>query len=326
LDTENVRAENNIAAMQGFGDVTQLAQTVQAVKSEVETARGIETNLDARLDKFDSSLANISNPNLLINGDFQVCQRDITNFSGGYHFDRWRSGNIIKPSKENNTLKLTLIANTSGYVWQTQTLEDIDFSKLLGKTLTVSARIKKSRADLPLRLTSFSKSAIALNTTDWQIVSRTFSLETNSTNKNIELVSDLGLILNDFINIDWIKLELGSIATPFVPRSYGEELALCQRYYQKINTLVLGYAHGTTQVRTTIPFITEMRIAPTPSVSALPIFNNGVANIATTSFSTRSMGVDSWCMMLEASNLTQGNVGLVQFETTSYITLDAEIY
>ena len=36
---------------------------------------------------------------------------------------------------------------------------------------------------------------------------------------------------NEF-TIEWVKLELGECATPFVPRSYGEELLLSQRYYQ----------------------------------------------------------------------------------------------
>ena len=33
--------------------------------------------------------------------------------------------------------------------------------------------------------------------------------------------------------ITGVQLELGKVATPFEHRSYGEELALCQRYYQK---------------------------------------------------------------------------------------------
>ena len=33
-------------------------------------------------------------------------------------------------------------------------------------------------------------------------------------------------------------VEVDLIATPFIPRKIGEELALCQRYYQK------GYAHA----------------------------------------------------------------------------------
>ena len=31
--------------------------------------------------------------------------------------------------------------------------------------------------------------------------------------------------------IDWIKLEKGSVATPYAPKGYGAELAECMRYY-----------------------------------------------------------------------------------------------
>ena len=39
-------------------------------------------------------------------------------------------------------------------------------------------------------------------------------------------------INNAFVQIAGVQLELGKVATPFEHRSYGEELALCQRYYQ----------------------------------------------------------------------------------------------
>ena len=41
---------------------------------------------------------------------------------------------------------------------------------------------------------------------------------------------------NDELYITGVQLELGSVATPFEHRSYGEELALCQRYYQRFHT------------------------------------------------------------------------------------------
>jgi hypothetical protein len=37
--------------------------------------------------------------------------------------------------------------------------------------------------------------------------------------------------VNNYFQITGIQLEVGSVATPFEHRSYGEELALCQRYY-----------------------------------------------------------------------------------------------
>ena len=57
LDAESDRAEANITALENFGDATQLAQDVNEVKTELNNARGTEVDLDARLDKFDTSLS-----------------------------------------------------------------------------------------------------------------------------------------------------------------------------------------------------------------------------------------------------------------------------
>jgi hypothetical protein len=45
-------------------------------------------------------------------------------------------------------------------------------------------------------------------------------------------VNDLDNTAN-FFRITGVKLELGSVATPIQYRSFNEELALCQRYYEK---------------------------------------------------------------------------------------------
>ena len=39
--------------------------------------------------------------------------------------------------------------------------------------------------------------------------------------------------VNDYWQITGLQLEIGDVATPFEHRSYGDELAACQRYYQK---------------------------------------------------------------------------------------------
>jgi hypothetical protein len=63
------------------------------------------------------------------------------------------------------------------------------------------------------------------------------------------------------------QLEVGSQATSFEYRQYGQELALCQRYYQKMSTtsrsMSNGYNNQTTSARYTKPFIVTMREAPT---------------------------------------------------------------
>ena len=83
---------------------------------------------------------------------------------------------------------------------------------------------------------------------------------------------------NEFF-ITGLQFEVGSVATPFEHRSFGEELGLCQRYFQQ------SYAHGTAAGTATdtsqvirfidatqsygghwITFRTEMRAAPTGNV------------------------------------------------------------
>ena len=43
---------------------------------------------------------------------------------------------------------------------------------------------------------------------------------------------------SNYLQITGVQLEVGKVATPFEHRSYGEELAACQRYYEKSDTLL----------------------------------------------------------------------------------------
>tara|TARA_A100001201_G_scaffold29290_1_gene31604 strand:+ start:1395 stop:2570 length:1176 start_codon:yes stop_codon:yes gene_type:complete len=81
-------------------------------------------------------------------------------------------------------------------------------------------------------------------------------------------VSNLGVggAVNDYFEITGVQLEAGSVATPFEHRSYGEELAKCQRYLFRINAdaseqscLGVGRARTGGNVLCCIPFPVAMR-------------------------------------------------------------------
>jgi len=79
---------------------------------------------------------------------------------------------------------------------------------------------------------------------------------------------------SNWLEITGVQLEVGSVATPFEHRSYGEELARCKRYYQQWggNTgserVMTGFYNSSNQLRICLPLHPNMRTTPSIGVSA----------------------------------------------------------
>lgn len=95
--------------------------------------------------------------------------------------------------------------------------------------------------------------------------------ETWTTSLNSNRTTSLNL--GDSASNEWllsgVQLEVGETATPFEHRSYGDELARCQRYYQytpAYGLVAAARSSGTAALLFNIPLITSLR--------ATPILNN----------------------------------------------------
>jgi len=67
--------------------------------------------------------------------------------------------------------------------------------------------------------------------------------------------------------ITGVQLEVGDVATPFEHRIYGEELALCQRYYTEA-TPQMVHAFSSTQVTGKLSYPMTMRATPTGTIKS----------------------------------------------------------
>jgi len=94
----------------------------------------------------------------------------------------------------------------------------------------------------------------------------------NSANKGVGQTGNVFKTTDSTFFLTGVQLEIGEQATPFEYRSFGEELALCHRYFSFLgganaSTLVGGYQPGASDDYTSYHgFPAEMRAAPTATV------------------------------------------------------------
>jgi len=99
-------------------------------------------------------------------------------------------------------------------------------------------------------------------------------------------------------NITGIQLEPGPVATPFEHRPIGTELALCQRYYQKLNEVTgigpvgLTQAQNTTRMVCFLPTKCTMRAAPSVGLPSTADFQLQVND---SDFGAMDFAIDQSC-------------------------------
>ena len=262
-----------------------------------------------------ATVAQLPNPNLLINSDFMVNQRGVV--SGAtiapytYFLDRWYSPS---PSTRTHTW-----ANVGGV-----------------RTLTLSGgtiRQTVEQANLPAGTYTLS----------WD--GTTVASVYNAGGANpAGASSPLTVVLDgtDDVQIDLagvgaaiknVKFEQGTVATPYQPPTYADNLRACMRYYQRFGgetpyqRFGLGFAISTTQARIQIPFMTPMRVSPTVTWGTLGVRINSGIDTATNITVQAPSTTLGYLTVTVASGLTSGAAMelLADGSSDGFVAFDSEL-
>jgi len=230
----------------------------------------------------------------------------ITYHPEGYHMDAVAKGTSdAKPLTLSFYLKATVTKTLVVELTDAGNARHVNFAVTPSATNTWERIVLNIPADTS---GSFNQGGIskAGEINFWLSAGSTFTSgsvqSTWTTRSNANIMAGVSNWADSTSNAIWItglQLELGSEATPFEHRSYGQELALCQRYYQYIlKTCRLDvYRHTGTSPAVTLNYATEMRSTPSFTLTRHSTAYGSVNTAA---------GTDG----LEATNSTNVSTGL----------------
>lgn len=289
-----------------------------------------------------------SNTNLLINGGLQVWQRGTSfNFStsntiGAYAADRWRIFRQGDYLAEKDGIWLKLNVKNAGVNAIAMFVDNIE--QILGKTLTLSFYAKASE-QINSNIYVWNGKGITNPIKSQNIVLSSQPQKYHITFTVPEILTDNVLhfwflrIASNQGKTVWIsnaKLEIGELATPFIPKSYADELIDCQRYYFRSCPSLAGTrgAYEATLnsdnvfIHCNVRYPVPMRISPTVTIYSPAGNSDKVGGWGNAADAAQTVTVLSSTQSAEGFNcITKGNddasfaAGLYAF----HVEADAEI-
>ena len=132
---------------------------------------------------------------------------------------------------------------------------------------------------------------------------------------------------SDYFQMTGIQYEIGRNATEFEHRSYGEELALCQRYCQRYTKLMAaGVVGGSTESWHPYTFSTQFRATPVLTVNSLGrIVKEGVAWYANTAISLNDASPSNTVLACTQSNNAMSALDATRLGYGCDLTFSAEL-
>jgi len=269
--------------------------------SELDKSSGVagEALLRAETPQEQFNLIGAGRRNLLINGGFEVSQRggytSATAYNDGtYHIDRWealRDGvtatiqHLVPVSGESSYgVKLVATSSANGTIRLRQRLEIPNQYKWGARTFTLSARVKSNSSNARLMMYGGSSQGYVYVTGNdthsgsgnIETLTATFTTTASVSAEfaafvgidNIRSTSDPAITSGHYFEVYDFQMEEGKVATPFEHRSYGEELALCQRYFTVMPNGIFGIASTSSTFVYSYQLPVQMRATPSVSLTS----------------------------------------------------------
>lgn len=183
--------------------------------------------------EFTERLSYIGNPNLLDNSNFNysVNQRSGESYStstgnAAYSIDRWR---IEGATYTVATHTLSGTSYTNRACRMAQFIEMAQYGLNIGDDMTFSIMANGTKHSATAKIldrdqySNFESVPSAYSCADFDVVL--------CTGLSKPSILSFTICPKKALVLEWAKLEKGSVATPYVHKSYGAELSACQRYF-----------------------------------------------------------------------------------------------
>ena len=221
-------------------DTNQSFKVMKDGRAKVQSKPIEDNDIIRKIDisSLEKRIAEVSNPNLLINSNFSVNQRGKTSYAGDvYTVDAWRGGHSSSEVLVGeNSLALSFSTEVTSGAAAIQQKIDIDPLKLIGKTISISAKISSVVGDLWYFRIIYSNSSgdfinqLSADISASGIVSATGVVPENTASLTFQFATKAGSVsTTDILTVEWTKVELGSVVTQFVPPLVSEELIKCKQ-------------------------------------------------------------------------------------------------
>jgi len=311
--------------------------------------------------------------NLIINGGFEISQRgdyssNTATGQNAYRLDRWkhlvsvvtcntrRDINQTVNGELMNVWRMEATSTGTGRFGIRQYVEATSTGRTptAGKPTTLSVWMRSNNPNSRIYVYDYGTPGV-LNSHvshsgsgQWEKLSITFTPSTGSVTANgsgLELNfvctttvnGNVSVTSGDYIEIAQPQLEVGSLATPFEHRSYGEELALCQRYYQKFYSgdgsgrhfFLISDQNGAGHSHY-LPFMTQMRAAPSTSTyvfDSLKLMeaNGGYQTTGLTMQGTSVNSISGFAFYITGIDADRRDSICTLYDTSFTFTFDAEL-